>query len=772
MLALGGDLFLTCKHFISAMKMFPGSDLVIRHGTIVWKRMPVEEFAADYYEIDKHDAIVVRLQYKGNAFAKISHHFLTKASGISHECQSVVLNRYSMKKNGEMYPNPLSSPASLEVSQIQIDLQLDTRTHEIIVQPISWEYCGPTFAGDCGAPLVLLNSRIPKKICGIHNAYTPSMNTSYAVPIYFEDIQKAISHFGTSSQYGWADLLPIEDESLLALKDGENFRVVSVVKGTLPQPTKTKLRPSPIFGKLTTTKTKPGYLRTFKTIEGEEINPTLLARKKWGYHLPPLDTTKVKMCDNALSQLLCRESRYDKAEYRMPLTLEQSILGVPGVEFLSSMNKQSSPGYPYIFSKPPGKGKTGYFGQYEWDLSTPESKVILDAIEKMEKDIIDGNRPFVVSIDTMKDARIPIEKANAGKTRIFSAEPVDYCALHRKYFLPFTAHVMANRLRNCSAPGMNATSPEFNLLSTLLRSKGSKVIAADYSQFDGKIPTEAILSYYRAACDWYEMNWQFICDNGRNKIAGRDLSFQEFKTFLLRIAHECVNHVHVCEKQNEQGERFLVFYVVMNGQTSGNPGTACSNTGAGIWIVMYCYLTDVTPVKNIYLDKFFEHVYICCYGDDMIMGVSDSIIEIFNQNTLTESMMRNFRLECTDEQKSTAIPPPFRSLQEVTFLKRNFIWNSDIHMYVGALPVDLLLDITNWCRSGGQDPYVITVDNLHAISSEIALHGVEVFDQQMPKIRDAYRLICRQANKFVIFPTYYEALFRYRDGELVHSLIV
>lgn len=54
----------------------------------------------------------------------------------------------------------------------------------------------------------------------------------------------------------------------------------------------------------------------------------------------------------------------------------------------------------------------------------------------------------------------------------------------------------------------------------------------------------------------------------------------------------------------------------MNGQPSGNPGTAESNTAAGIWIVMYCWLTDVTPVMNVYLDVFFSEVYICTYGDD------------------------------------------------------------------------------------------------------------------------------------------------------------
>lgn len=122
-------------------------------------------------------------------------------------------------------------------------------------------------------------------------------------------------------------------------------------------------------------------------------------------------------------------------------------------------------------------------------------------------------------------------------------------------------------------------------------------------------------------------------------------------------------------------------------------------------------------------------------------------------------------LECTDEQKTGGDIPPFRSLSEVTFLKRSFKWNSDIHMYVGALPVDLLFDITNWVRSGAQDPYVITVDNLVSVASELSLHGYSEFQARIPKIREAYRKIAQRSGKFVVFDSYWSYIFKYRDGD-------
>jgi hypothetical protein len=759
MLALGGDLFLTNHHFITVLEQYPDADVVIRQGTIEWKRLKASVFTSLVYRIPAKDAVVLKINYKGNAFARVSQHFLSKETTLSHETQSILLARYTLTKQCQMYPNPISTTGA-RLSSRCVDIELDARSKTIIVQPISWEYECHTNNGDCGAPVMLLNSRIPTKIVGIHNAYSEGIGIAYAVPLYAEEIQKAIEHFGPKSQYGWADLLPVDDLDLLAFEDGENFRVVSVIKGPLPQPTVSKLRRSPIFGNLTDTKTKPGHLKPFYNEKGEKIDPARLARKKWGHHLPTLDPIKVEQCNNLISQLFGRETPRDAVEYFTPLTTEQSIIGVPGVDGLPSMNKQSSPGYPYIFTKPPGRGKTGFFGKFDWQLDTPEAKIILDAVHNMEKSIVDGVRPFVVSVDTLKDARIPCAKADAGKTRIFSAMPVDYCVLHRKYFLPFIAHIMKNRLENWSAPGINATSPEFNHLATLLQSKGPECSDIDYQQYDGFIPTEAILSLYEAACDWYIAHWDLIVQQKKNFIGDKLLEEEEFRTFLMRIALECVNHVHVCEKQNEQGERFQVFYVVMNGQPSGNPGTAVSNTAAGVWILGYCWITET----GMTLAQFLAEVYASCYGDDVIMNISSQVSNIYNQHVLSDAMWRNFRLVATDAQKTGDTPPKTRPLSETSFLKRSFKWNSDIHMYVGVLPIDLILDVSNWVRDGAQDPYIITADNLSWIAMELSYHGKEVFDQYMPKVRQAYRKIAHRAGKLVFFDSYWSYIFRYRDG--------
>ena len=249
-------------------------------------------------------------------------------------------------------------------------------------------------------------------------------------------------------------------------------------------------------------------------------------------------------------------------------------------------------------------------------------------------------------------------------------------------------------------------------------------------------------------------------------MGGRLLSQEEFMTFLWNLALECTNHVHVCEKQNESGERFLVFYVCINGQPSGNPDTAPSNTEGGKWILVYVFLDRVCPVTNYMVSDMDTHVYTITYGDDVVINISDEIAEVFNQHVLTEAMMDLFQLECTDEKKTGELPPKYRSLSEVTFLKRSFIWNDDICMYVGALPVDLLYDITNWVKDGPIDPHVMTVDNLVTVSRELALHGREVYERELPKIKQAYSKIAMKSGKYVCFDSYWSHIFKFRNHGL------
>nr|QBL75887.1 putative non-structural polyprotein [Solenopsis invicta virus 6] len=760
-IALRGSLFMMNYHFVLVLKHYGECDVVIRQGNSVYHRCSAEELIQNYVRVSDRDLVVFEMKRKGIAFGDLVKHIQSKSTAYSHNVQTVVLARQRLA-GMSVTPNLLTATdCHLHTSPISIELNLRGEATEI-VNAMSWMYTGVTFDGDCGALLLISNNRVPSKIVGVHNAYDPYRGKAMAIPLYRDEIEEALNFFQPRLQYGWRDDFPL-DVRALNFDQGENFNVVRCEKGSIPSNCRTRLARSPIFEELVPTLTKPGYLRPIRKEDGSILDPAVIARAKWGYHLPRQDEQMAKRVTNAVVQVFLKVHREGSERYKYPLTTEEAIVGVEGVEGLNSINKVSSPGYPYVFQKIPGRGKTGYFGEYEFDLTLPGARQIIHEVEQMELDILNNKRPFVVWMDTLKDARIPIEKAERGKTRIFSAGPMAYTILYRKYFLPPIAHTMNNRIENHIAVGINPTSPEWHTLALKLRSKGRHCIAGDYACFDGKAPTEGYLSALEFFKAWYIENWQYVTSHQCNIIENYEMSQAEFLEFLDKIFLEVVNHIHLMEYDLD-GEKHHLFYSVCNGQPSGNPGTAMVNSAQGLWMVIRCWLELSKGSTYHTVSQFFEHVYMIDYGDDVAMNISSEAIMWFNQNTLTKCMKRLFDIDFTDEKKTGEVGPDSRELSEITFLKRSFIWNDEIQMYVCPMEVHTLLDILNWVRTGAEDPRIITINNISSVAAELALVSQEAFDEWLPRLKRVYSQLAWRANKEIYFDTRYGYLLSFRNA--------
>ena len=760
--ALRGSLFMMNYHFVLVLREYGEYDVVIRQGNNVYYRCSTRELVENYVRVNKRDLVIFEMKRKGIAFGDLVKHIQTKSMSYSHNVQTVVLARQRLSGMC-VSPNMLTSvDGYLSTSPISIDLDMRGEVIEVL-NAESWLYTGVTNNGDCGALLLISNNRVPSKIVGVHNAFDPYKCKAIAVPLYREEVEETMAYFRPRLQYGWHDDFPIK-VSALEFDQGENFNVVRCEEGSIPSNSKTRLAKSPIFEHLSPTLTKPGYLRPFKNENGEVVDPAKLARAKWGYHLPKQDKAISERVTNAVVQVFMKKHREGNERYEYPLTTEEAILGVEGVEGLNSINKVSSPGYPYVFDKIPGRGKTGYFGQFEFDLTLPGAQQVIREVEVMERDILNNKRPFVVWIDTLKDARIPIAKAEKGKTRIFSAGPMAYTILYRKYFLPPIAHVMWNRIDNHIAVGINPTSPEWHSLALKLKSKGTKCVAGDYACFDGKAPTEGYEASLRFFQAWYEEHWDRVIENNCNIIDGYEMSRFEFMEFLEKIFLEVINHIHLMEYEID-GVKQHLFYSVCNGQPSGNPGTALTNSGEGLYMMIRCWLELTKGTVYCTIDAFFKHVYMVDYGDDVALNISDEAIIFFNQNTLTKVMKRLFDIDFTDEKKTGDVIPDYRSLSEISFLKRGFVFSEEIQMYVCPMEVDILLDILNWVRTGTEDPRIITINNIESVVAELALVSQEAFDEWVPQLKKKYAELAWRVNKNIYFDTRFGYLLAYRNAQ-------
>lgn len=774
-LGLRGSCFLTNWHFILCLrqKQYEDCRVVLRSmQNLVLYQDTIQNFTSHVTKIDNKDACIVCLNKTRTiqSFPNIVKHFQPKSVGYSRESQSLTVVRYSVHDE-RITPSPIvvmDATLISEPKEIKMSTQEGTVT---FINPISWMYYAATRAGDCGAPLMINNARIPTKIVGIHNAACPMTGDAYGVPLYQEELVKALNTIPAQFQYGWKDAHPITSMEVVNFQDGENFLVVGCKKEQIPANIKTCVQPSPISGRFIEPQTMPGFLCAFKNEEGELIDPVQLARKKWGYHQPRIDNKIAAQATNFCVQLMTNKTAVDIREYHVPMTTTEAIIGIPGVDHLNSINKTTSPGYPYVLQKRPGRGKTGYFGEFDFDLTLDGAQEVIEKVHQMERDMLNNERPQVIWIDTMKDARIPIEKAMKGKTRVFSASPMDYVILYRKYFLPFFGHVMHNRISNFTAPGINPLSPEWHKLAIKMRSRGNKVIAGDYSNYDGKACVEGYRSALRAAQAWYRIHWDEVLESKRNIVDGQELTIEQFMDLLDKIFFEVLNHIHACNFDTEQGKQ-LLFYQVVNGMPSGNPGTAVTNSICGIWMFVYCWLrmSDTPELRQFHsIQSFYDYVYMCTYGDDVVANISDTVIEWFNQETLTAMMKDSFDIDFTDEEK-TGVIVSHRSLDEIRFLKRAFVFNEYLQIYVAPLPEEVILDITNFIKIGGESPRIITISNLSNCMGELALISEEVYDKWYDKFYKAGYELTRGSAMHFFLELYYTYLDRYRDSSLANIL--
>jgi hypothetical protein len=296
-----------------------------------------------------------------------------------------------------------------------------------------------------------------------------------------------------------------------------------------------------------------------------------------------------------------------------------------------------------------------------------------------------------------------------------------------------------------------------------MMSKGLHVIAGDYSNWDGKSVSDGFRSVYTAAERWYTRHWDLIVRNKRNVFFGNELDLNQCIYLLRCVALEVLNHVHTCNVRID-GEMYKIFYQVQNGIPSGCPGTAPTNSGCNLWMLSYCYFYMTQGTSNCTVEKFFEYIYAIFYGDDICVNISPLIIDFFNQETLTPLMKKLFDIDFTDEQKTGTIVKS-RMLNQITFLKRGFVFNEDIQLYVAPLPIPLLLDITNWVRSGSESPYVITIDNLRAVMGEIALNGKEMYNMYRPQIEGVLQRLTCGLGIPVALDSYFGYVSKVRDGE-------
>lgn len=596
------------------------------------------------------------------------------------------------------------------------------------------DYDLETVSGMCGALLSISNKLIHTKLIGFHvaggagvlalGALTTRQFLEQALNAHIDQFQIPKSYLIDGRlpySQSWVD--PKYQTSLIQLGDCLNV-------GSAPAPAapvKTQLAPSLIFDKVQEHIAKPAYLQPVN-VEGEGlVDPMIKGIKKIMGPQTFIDPDLLEAAANDVFSGLGKPPGNTGVVH----TYEEAIRGVEGDPYKRPINRTTSPGYPYNLTNRL-KGKTAWLGDgEEYIVDNPELKHdVTDLLSKARQ----GIRGDAISIATLKDEKRPIAKVDAGKTRVFEACPQHLVIAIRQYFLDFAAHVMRNRITNGIAVGINPYSLEWTKLAHHLQSKGNYMIAGDFSNFDGSLLMQVLVKIVEKINEWYG-------DSEENQLI-RAALWEHICNADILVKGEVIRKTH--------------------SQPSGNPLTVIINSLFNGIVMRIAYMMLKKGQGLPLTCDYREHVSEIIYGDDDIKSVSGEIIDWFNQLTLTDAL-KSFGLTYTDETK-TGLILPFKPLEDVAFLKRKFVIQSD-GTFMAPMDLENVLEITNWVR--GKATKAATLENCEQAIMELALHKRPVYEYWGNRIREELAKV--KLN--IRLPTYFEQQEAYRYNRDMYARV-
>lgn len=595
------------------------------------------------------------------------------------------------------------------VRKDQINVSAEGHTYSLA---IVYEYLGYTKFGDCGGVVSLedASSFQCKRILGIHVAGSPSLGLGFCNVVTQTKIKKLLSEFSPSlisdvtfqcqSEFQLADP-PIEG-SFHGLCKGMKVHNLN------PQ---TSLCKTPLYGCWGQYDKFPAPLSKFRDPDGVTINPMVNALKP--YATPLLEYESHEL-DLASYQAFEPFNRYTIDHTRSLYSFEKSVAGVPGL--FKGIPRNTSPGYPYVLQGHTNKKK--FFGnrdEYIFDttLAVDLKVKVLDVLEKAKG----GVRSEHIFVDFLKDELRTSEKVELGRARLISSAPLVYTIAFRMMFLAFTTAVQNTRIRNGVAVGINPYT-EWNYLTNHLMSKGGHCIAGDYTAFDSSEQPQIHMVILDRINDWYN-------DGEENRLVRKVLWMEVVHSRHYGGIHGCCDTIYQWNKS----------------LSSGHPATSIINSFYNL-IMFNVVWSDIMGIK--YGPEFWKYVYLCTYGDDNVCNVDSTVIDRFNQHTITASMLRHGMIYTAEDKDSEVTAT--RPLSEVSFLKRSFRYDSVLRMYVGPQVIDSILYIPYWCKNK-KLINEITRSNVELTLAELSLHPEAVWDTHAHHIRDACVSVMREHPK-------------------------
>lgn len=534
-----------------------------------------------------------------------------------------------------------------------------------------------TDGGDCGSPVLCVDRLMARKLMAIHVASDDFSHYSLEIPLYQEDILAVLEEATLEDNAPPESELTFFDAQLGNVVNEKFFPVGAIgnVGMSISQPTESRVKPSPVHGKIVAEKKAPVQLRGLNRA-GIPVREAAVLR--YAFPVPLVDQKLLKDC----MMDTCRVINACSSEYDARLlTLDEAIFGGE-MEYYGSLNTSTSAGYPWQ-KMTTLSGKKGFVNLDSKWTKPILVEVVTERIEAAKR----GVRSATIWSDGLKDETK--EWAKCDRPRLFTGCPIDFTVAFRMYFGAFIGHVTASRAVNGVMVGINVHGLEWTNLRSWMRQASENVICGDFSNYDGTLCAELVYSVLDVAQSYY---------GGHNKADDKVRA-------VLWL--EIVNAMHLNGSD---------LYMMGHGNPSGNPMTSILNSIAQLVAFRYVWCRAGRAMGDL------DQVRLAVYGDDNMISIRDDAVD---PAALTAGYAE-LGMKYTNSDKSG--PATYGPFSSAVFLKRKFVYAEDTGRVMAPKELGDILEIASWTQSRHKWDNT-GPDTLDAVVRELAHRSEEEYDQ-------------------------------------------
>jgi hypothetical protein len=398
-----------------------------------------------------------------------------------------------------------------------------------------------------------------------------------------------------------------------------------------------------------------------------------------------------------------------KKEVVCPLTMKETIMGIPGKRFIDAMPMNTSMGFP-LFGPKKRKFKYVMIGEYCEDRIPDED--IMAEYNRLIDCWTRGERAYPVTAATLKDEATPI---GSEKVRVFQAVSIALGMAIRKYFLPVVRLLsLCPELSEC-AVGINAFSSQWSdIMDHAFKYAQGRALALDYSKYDVRMGGQ--LTYN---------GFDFLID-AAGLCSYTDLDLRIMSTMVADIIHPLIDY---------NGTLIMAY----NMNTSGNNVTVYINSIVNSFYIRMGLFHACPEIAD-----FRSAASALTYGDDFLGSVKQELRDRFNFRVYKEYLAKH-GMKITEPSKTDDVHDDMDA-NEADFLKRHSQFIPEINTKIGKLSKESMLKpLFMNIKSSTETPYNVAVSCVETYMHELFAHGREEYDNDRPIIEE----LCTRALNFV-----------------------